>query len=524
MESQAPRQAEEATQETPLSADPLTPESAQWGTPVETPNPTWGKKPSADPIDIVECSDEETMDEDKIDPNCPRIPVTKEEKERLRRPWRRSLILKVLGRKVSYSYLLQRLQTMWKTEAGFDLIALDQDYFLAKFESQRDYEFAKFEGPWIILGHYLTVQEWRPNFHPHKNELSKLLVWARFPAIPIEYFEEEFLVKIGKQIGRPVKVDTTTSLVSIGKFARICIEVDLSKPLLSKFTLEDEVLPVVYEGIHMVCFSCGIYGHKQGQCGIEQGETTNVEDASNTNNGQNMQQQDNRERTGFRQTTKPTRDYKENFGAWMLVARKERRAPRRTGYNVPDQARNTNFQRRPPADPAKQPAQGSRFAALNGLEDDAEPTPTEGRVSPGSVRYRASTLPRIRTNQMSNLTGIQGGTVYNNPMFQPHQPAHNNTRGRGGRSGGPRRAAAESEHTVVRGHNYGKQISSTVVFQENEDIPESSHRAEFEFAFKENPPDAAHLDGRRTGSDVVMQDFGDRSDHFDSVMGDRPCS
>ncbi|XP_031131691.1 uncharacterized protein LOC116033077 [Ipomoea triloba] len=235
------------------------------------------------------------MDEGKNDPNCPRIPVTKEEKERLRRPWRRSLILRVLGRKVSYSYLLQRLQKMWISEANFDLIALDQDYFVAKFESLRDYEFAKYEGPWIILGHYLTVQEWEPNFHPYKNKLSKLLVWARLPAIPIEYFEEGFLMKIGKQIGRPVKVDTTTSLVSIGKFARVCIEVDLSKPLLSKFTLEDEVLPIEYEGINMVCFTCGIYGHKQGQCGNDRAEDSMNEDNSNMDLEQNRDHQANRE-------------------------------------------------------------------------------------------------------------------------------------------------------------------------------------------------------------------------------------
>lgn len=153
---------------------------------------------------------------------------------------------------------------MWKLEASFDLIALDQDYFLAKFESLRDYEFTKFEGPWIILGHYLTMQEWKPNFHPYKNKVKKLLVWARLPALPIEYFEEAFLMKIGKQIGRPVKIDTTTSLASIGKFARICVEVDLSKSLLAKFTLEEEVLPIEYEGINLVCFQCGIYGHKQG--------------------------------------------------------------------------------------------------------------------------------------------------------------------------------------------------------------------------------------------------------------------
>ncbi|XP_019195841.1 PREDICTED: uncharacterized protein LOC109189684 [Ipomoea nil] len=186
----------------------------------------------------------------------PVIQVTKEEKEWLRRPWRRSLIIRVLGRTVDYSYLLQRLQHMWKPESTFELFALAHDYYIAKFQSLADYDSAKFGGPWIILGHYLVVQEWEPNFIPSKNKTKKLLVWVRFPELPIEYFDEEFLKKIGKTIGRPVKIDTTTSLASIGKFARICVEIDITKPLLSKFVLHFMDWPIEYEGINLICFKC----------------------------------------------------------------------------------------------------------------------------------------------------------------------------------------------------------------------------------------------------------------------------
>ncbi|XP_019197739.1 PREDICTED: uncharacterized protein LOC109191568 [Ipomoea nil] len=182
------------------------------------------------------------------------IKVTKEEKERLRRPWRRSLILRVLGRTVSYSYLHQRLTRMWKPEAVFDLIALNNDFFIGKFESLRDYDTAKFGGPWMILDHYVTVQEWEPNFDTRNRKTQKILAWICFPAIPIEYFDDEFLKKIGKTIGRPVRIDTTTSLASIGKFARVCVELDITKPLVSKFVLHEADWPIEYEGIHLICF------------------------------------------------------------------------------------------------------------------------------------------------------------------------------------------------------------------------------------------------------------------------------
>lgn len=95
--------------------------------------------------------------------------ITKEEKARIRRPSHRSLIVQVLGRRVSYSYLNQRMKAMWKPEGTMDLIALNDDYYVVKFEMLWDYEFAKFEGPWMILGHYLIVQEWIPNFDPSTN-------------------------------------------------------------------------------------------------------------------------------------------------------------------------------------------------------------------------------------------------------------------------------------------------------------------------------------------------------------------
>ncbi|XP_031131806.1 uncharacterized protein LOC116033187 [Ipomoea triloba] len=238
---------------------------------------TFLQEPRTEP----ELMDEEVSDDDEIneddDPACPRIRVTKEEKARLRRPWRRSLIIKLLGKQIGYNFLLRRLQTMWKPEGNMEIIDLDNDYYLARFENKLDYDFATFEGPWIIMDHYLVVQEWRPNFNPHSNEIEKLLVWARLPTLPIEYFEDDFLQKIGDKIGRTIKVDGTTSPVSRGKFARVCVEINITKPLLSKYTLGEMVWPIEYEGIHLICFNCGIYGHRQDQCGGRVETTTNDE-------------------------------------------------------------------------------------------------------------------------------------------------------------------------------------------------------------------------------------------------------
>ena len=67
--------------------------------------------------------------------------------------------------------------------------------------------------------------------------------------------------------GQNLKVDRTTSFSTRRNFARIYIEVDLPKPLLSKFKLRRRVRRIVYERLHLLCFQCGgQHGNKKEIC------------------------------------------------------------------------------------------------------------------------------------------------------------------------------------------------------------------------------------------------------------------
>ncbi|XVF65824.1 hypothetical protein PTKIN_Ptkin09bG0281700 [Pterospermum kingtungense] len=58
---------------------------------------------------FVSDDDEVLVDEDEED--CPTIGLTKREKERIRRPWRQTLIVKVMGRSVGFNFLLRRIKS-----------------------------------------------------------------------------------------------------------------------------------------------------------------------------------------------------------------------------------------------------------------------------------------------------------------------------------------------------------------------------------------------------------------------------
>ncbi|CAN1805821.1 hypothetical protein LINPERHAP1_LOCUS24421 [Linum perenne] len=50
------------------------------------------------------------------------------------------------------------------------------------------------------------------------------------------------------------------------RYARVCVEIDLYKPLLGKYIIGDRVLFVEYESLENICFNFGMYGHKEDRC------------------------------------------------------------------------------------------------------------------------------------------------------------------------------------------------------------------------------------------------------------------
>lgn len=49
----------------------------------------------------------------------------------------------------------------------------------------------------------------------------------------VELFHEELLMQIENMVGKAVKIDQITLSVTRGRFARICVQIDIQKPLVS---------------------------------------------------------------------------------------------------------------------------------------------------------------------------------------------------------------------------------------------------------------------------------------------------
>lgn len=74
------------------------------------------------------------------------------------------------------------------------------------------------------------------------------------------------LLKMGKVIGLVLRIDSNTAMGARGRFARLCVQVNLDKPLHKIMHIDKIVQSILYEGINSLCFSCGRVGYKKEAC------------------------------------------------------------------------------------------------------------------------------------------------------------------------------------------------------------------------------------------------------------------
>lgn len=110
---------------------------------------------------------------------------------------------------------------------------LGKEFFLVQFSTKEDCEAVLRNGPWFIRENFSSIRPWKPNFKPAKANIFSVAIWVRLDELSIEYYHIEALQLIGNSIGKVFRIDTHTANESRGKFARLCIQVDIGKPLVT---------------------------------------------------------------------------------------------------------------------------------------------------------------------------------------------------------------------------------------------------------------------------------------------------
>nr|POF24361.1 uncharacterized protein CFP56_27557 [Quercus suber] len=265
-------------------------------------------------FDISSYDDENLISDDESETlaeGLATVKLSKEKKSRIRAQWSNAIIVKVFGCTVGFHFLHSKISSLWKPRGRLDVVDLGKDFFLVRFELKEDLDKVLKGGPWFIGEHFLTIRPWVPNFRPSTASLTSVAVWARFPELPIEFYDAEVLKEIGEAIGPVLRIDSHTASGSRGRYARVCVQIDLEKPLIKEVVIGKLHQQVQYEGLHSFCFSCGRIGHKKETCQYKIREPKiHGESPSSSSSKENKEDM-------------PVQEDSDDYGPWIVVAHRK---------------------------------------------------------------------------------------------------------------------------------------------------------------------------------------------------------
>ncbi|KAK9290190.1 hypothetical protein L1049_008356 [Liquidambar formosana] len=270
-------------------------------------------------MSTMDCEEEVYSDPESEDDSPPRVRLSAAIKKRIRSPWRNCLIIKVFGKSYGYKSLLRRLHGIWRPQGPLSLVDLGYDYYLVRLSNHADYSHSLEDGPWFVGEHYLSVRRWEPEFKPSSAQISFVAVWARVPELPIEFFDPGILQQIGILLGQPIRIDTATSTMARGRYARICVQIDITQPLVHHILIGSFRQTVTYENLPSFCFSCGRVGHVKDHCPQSTSTVTSTTQDSSVD-------------VTSEQSPHPPVVTTDTYGPWMLVTRRRsKNRPNPTG-------------------------------------------------------------------------------------------------------------------------------------------------------------------------------------------------
>ncbi|KAJ9159606.1 hypothetical protein P3X46_025103 [Hevea brasiliensis] len=128
----------------------------------------------------------------------------------------KSMVIRLLGRKVGYRALCNKVQSLWNRGSS-KVLDLGNDWFLVQFSSNLYYQSALLDGPWTMLGSYLIVKPWTMDFKNSVTDVDSMVVWVCFPGLPLHFYNKQLLRKIGGALGSVIKIDYNTNMCNGSK-------------------------------------------------------------------------------------------------------------------------------------------------------------------------------------------------------------------------------------------------------------------------------------------------------------------
>ncbi|CAH9147359.1 unnamed protein product [Cuscuta epithymum] len=147
----------------------------------------------------------------------------------------------------------------------------NKGWVIFKFTNEEDRLKVLHDGPYTVFGKLLMLKELSDDFSFEDEEFLKVPIWVKFPKLPMKLWNDEAMSEVASMIGVPITTDKITQDRANNDFARVLIEVDVSKPPPLSFPIRlpsSKVIKqsVLYETFPNYCFHCKDFGHHPFIC------------------------------------------------------------------------------------------------------------------------------------------------------------------------------------------------------------------------------------------------------------------
>lgn len=163
-----------------------------------------------------------------------------------------------------------KLQKLWKVKGPWHMLSLGQGFYEFFFASQEDMRSVWAAGTVSLKPCLLRLFEWTKDFNLHTQRQTHTQVWIRLWELPHEYWMERTLYEIAGAVGTPLLIDNVTRNRLYGHYARILVDVDLSKKVFYEVLVKREgfsfPVAIEYEGLPDFCTHYHNIGHHINSC------------------------------------------------------------------------------------------------------------------------------------------------------------------------------------------------------------------------------------------------------------------
>ena len=205
------------------------------------------------------------------------------------------------NREVNLEGLRSAMSQVWRTVREVRIEELGDNIFMFKFATEANKKRILTGGPWHFNRALMVLIEPTGLGEVTKQSFSHASFWVQIHNVPIMCMNEKTIREFGKEIGKVEEVGTNAEGECIGKYARLRVSVDVTKPLVKILSLEPEedervveigdmekesceaeqgdgkkkeiFMPVLYEKLPDFCYVCGCVGHQFRECNQYKGQT-----------------------------------------------------------------------------------------------------------------------------------------------------------------------------------------------------------------------------------------------------------